>query len=207
MLKKRASDGDLTKPLSAPQYLICSAEASSHSSFILQKKVLTSCIFQLGAITAVITNPLWLVRVRIFTTTRDSPNAYRGLWGTSSYIQNLFSLHIHSFTTDGLSTIIRKQGPSGLFRGTSLALFGVSNGAIQFVVYEKMKVWGFERRRRQHERAGKVYNINTDKLVSPCNSSFAFVGFNVNNFSPTSHTQLCLFQVNMLHFQSHIPIK
>jgi solute carrier family 25 folate transporter 32 len=31
MLKKRASDGDLNKPLSAPQYLICSAQASSHS--------------------------------------------------------------------------------------------------------------------------------------------------------------------------------
>jgi len=53
----------------------------------------------------------------------------------------------------------------GLFRGTSLALFGVSQGAVQFVVYEKMKVWGFQRRQRQHEAAGKSYDINTDKLV------------------------------------------
>jgi hypothetical protein len=35
MLKKRASDGDLYKTLSAPQYLICSAEASSHFVFRL----------------------------------------------------------------------------------------------------------------------------------------------------------------------------
>lgn len=69
-------------------------------------------------------------------------------------------------TTDGLSTIFRKEGTSGLFRGTSLALFGVSNGAIQFVAYEKMKTWGFERRRKQHELAGKPYDINVDKLVS-----------------------------------------
>jgi len=102
-------------------------------------------VLRRSAVTAVITNPLWLVRVRMFTTTRNSPNTYRGLW-------------------DGLSTIIRKEGPSGLFRGTSLALFGVSNGAIQFVVYEKMKAWGFERRRRQHERSGKPYDMNTDKL-------------------------------------------
>jgi len=72
-------------------------------------------------------------------------------------------------SADGLSTIVRKEGTLGLFRGTSLALFGVSNGAIQFVVYEKMKAWGFERKRKQCERAGKEYNRETDKLVCvPC---------------------------------------
>lgn len=114
-----------------------------------------------------ITNPLWLVRVRMFTSTRESPHAYRGLWGTSLCFK-LDQAHF-VLTTDGLSTIMRKEGPSGLFRGTSLALFGVSNGAIQFVVYEKMKTWGFERRRRQHERAGTPYDVNADKLVSPHN--------------------------------------
>ncbi|KAF8898148.1 mitochondrial FAD carrier protein [Gymnopilus junonius] len=125
MLKKRASGGDITKPLSAPEYLICSAQAS--------------------AVTAVMTNPLWLVRVRMFTTSAGSPTAYRGLW-------------------HGLRTIVQKEGPLGLFRGTSLALFGVSNGAIQFVVYEKMKTWGFERKKRQYERAGKPYDRDVDKL-------------------------------------------
>ncbi|KJA13804.1 hypothetical protein HYPSUDRAFT_49617 [Hypholoma sublateritium FD-334 SS-4] len=125
MLKKRASGGDITKTLSAPEYLVCSAQAS--------------------AVTAVITNPLWLVRVRMFTSQANSPNAYRGLW-------------------DGLSTIFHKEGTLGLFRGTTLALVGVSNGAIQFVVYEKMKAWGFDRKRRQHEQAGKVYDREADKL-------------------------------------------
>jgi hypothetical protein len=112
------------------------------------------------------------------------------------------------FNTDGLSTIVRKEGPSGLLRGTSLALFGVSNGAIQFVAYEKMKIWGFERRRRQHERTGNPYDINTDKLVSPRRPS-AFVAWNsiFLNDSPILHTHLCLFQVNVLHFQRHILIK
>lgn len=60
---------------------------------------------------------------------------------------------------------MRQEGPLGLFRGTSLALVGVSSGSIQFMVYEKMKVWGFERKRRQYARAGKVYDVEADKLV------------------------------------------
>ncbi|KAH6896408.1 mitochondrial FAD carrier protein [Coprinopsis sp. MPI-PUGE-AT-0042] len=125
MLKKRAGGGDITKTLSAPEYLLCSAQAS--------------------AVTAIITNPFWLIRVRMFATTRDSPNAYRGLW-------------------DGLSHIYRSEGVPGLFRGTTLALVGVSNGAIQFMAYEKMKAWGFERKRRKAERAGLAYDVNTAKL-------------------------------------------
>jgi len=98
-----------------------------------------------GAVTAIITNPLWLVRVRMFTSRPDSPTAYRGLW-------------------DGLSTIVRQEGSLGLLRGTSLALVGVSSGAIQFMVYEKMKAWGFERKRKQYARVGKVYDVGADKL-------------------------------------------
>ena len=66
---------------------------------------------------------------------------------------------------DGLSKIVRQEGPLGLFRGTSLALVGVSSGSIQFMVYEKMKSWGFERKRRQYARAGKAYGTEADKLV------------------------------------------
>ncbi|KAG6888632.1 hypothetical protein C0995_006876 [Termitomyces sp. Mi166 len=91
------------------------------------------------------TNPFWLVRVRMFTSRGDSPSAYRGLW-------------------DGLSTIVRTEGVLGLFRGTSLGLVGVSNGAIQFVVYEKMKKWGFDQKKRQYQKAGKEWNVDADKL-------------------------------------------
>ncbi|THV00569.1 mitochondrial carrier [Dendrothele bispora CBS 962.96] len=125
MLKKRASGGDINKPLSAHEYLLCSAEAS--------------------AVTAIITNPIWVVRVRMFTSQANSPESYRGL--------------VHGF-----SSIIRTEGVQGLFRGTTLALFGVSNGAIQFMAYEKMKSWGFERKRKQFERAGKPWTPEVDKL-------------------------------------------
>ncbi|KAF8529248.1 mitochondrial FAD carrier protein [Hysterangium stoloniferum] len=125
MLKKRATGGDPNFNLSAGTYLLCSAEAS--------------------AATALITNPIWVVKVRMFTTTRNSPNSYRGLW-------------------HGLREISRSEGLPGLYRGTLLALFGVSNGAIQFMAYEKMKQWAFRRKRRQYIKAGKEWTVGSDRL-------------------------------------------
>ncbi|KAJ7895995.1 mitochondrial carrier domain-containing protein [Mycena olivaceomarginata] len=120
MLKKRASDGDPSAaPLSSGAILLCSAQAS--------------------AVTAIMTNPIWVVKVRMFTTRADSPNAYRSV--------------LHGFSACW-----------GLFRGTSLALFGVSNGAIQFVVYERMKRWGFEVKKRQYQLAGRPWTVEADKL-------------------------------------------
>jgi solute carrier family 25 folate transporter 32 len=126
MLKKRAADsGDPNSPLSAGQYLLFSAEAS--------------------AVTAVLTNPIWVVKVRMFTTTANSAVAYTSLW-------------------DGLKSITKTEGVAGLFKGTSLALFGVSNGAIQFTTYENMKKWGFERKRRKLLESGAPPSSGDDKL-------------------------------------------
>ncbi|KAJ7499417.1 mitochondrial carrier [Mycena latifolia] len=125
MLKKRASDGDTSAPLSSGAILLCSAQAS--------------------AVTAIMTNPIWVVKVRMFTTRSDSPTAYRGVW-------------------HGFSSIVREEGVMGLFRGTSLALFGVSNGALQFVVYERLKRWGFEMKKKRFELAGRPWTPEVDKL-------------------------------------------
>ncbi|KAL4265435.1 mitochondrial carrier family protein [Pleurotus pulmonarius] len=125
MLKKRAGGGDPNAPLSASSYLLCSAQAS--------------------AVTAIMTNPIWVVKVRMFTTKPGSPTAYRSLG-------------------HGLSSIYHSEGTAGLFRGTSLALFGVSNGAIQFMAYEKMKKWGFDRKRKQFQNSGRAMTPADDKL-------------------------------------------
>ena len=70
---------------------------------------------------------------------------------------------------DGLSSVWRQEGLAGLYRGTSLALVGGSNGAIQFMAYEEMKRWGFERKKRQFAKAGKEYTAADDKLVCQLN--------------------------------------
>jgi hypothetical protein len=42
---------------------------------------------------------------------------------------------------------------------------GVSNGALQFMAYEKMKIWAFERKRRRVEKLGRTWTMDDDKLV------------------------------------------
>ncbi|EIW82171.1 mitochondrial carrier [Coniophora puteana RWD-64-598 SS2] len=125
MLKKRAAGDDPNYRMPASTYLLCSAEAS--------------------AVTAIMTNPIWVVKVRMFTTRADNATAYRGLW-------------------HGLSSIVRKEGFAGLWRGTSLALVGVSNGAVQFMAYEEMKRWGFDQKRKQFAKAGKIMGPEDEKL-------------------------------------------
>ncbi|KAJ1673124.1 mitochondrial FAD carrier protein flx1, partial [Spiromyces aspiralis] len=75
-----------------------------------------------GALTQLCANPLWVVKVRMCTTRPGDSGAYRGL-------------------VDGLTQIARKEGVAGLYRGLIPGLFGVSHGAIQFMVYEEMKKW------------------------------------------------------------------
>lgn len=79
-----------------------------------------------GALTAAFTNPLWVVKTRMCTTSKTDPGAYRGLF-------------------DGLMQIGKREGLPGLYRGIVPALFGVSHGALQFMAYEEMKKWRAKR--------------------------------------------------------------
>ncbi|ORZ31081.1 mitochondrial carrier domain-containing protein [Catenaria anguillulae PL171] len=72
-----------------------------------------------GALTSLLTNPIWLVKTRMCLQPADAP-IYRGL-------------------AHALATIARHEGLRGLYRGLTPALFGVSHGAIQFMVYEELK--------------------------------------------------------------------
>lgn len=116
-----------------------------------------------GAVTAVMTNPIWVVKVRMFTTRADDSKSYRGLWRACFRSRHLTCSEVS--LTDGFSSIYNTEGMRGLWKGTSLALVGVSNGAIQFMAYEEMKRWGFEQKRKQFARAGKTMTPEDDKLV------------------------------------------
>ena len=74
----------------------------------------------LGAFTAACSNPIWVIKTRMLSTSAGASGAYK-----SSY--------------DGLRQIYRADGLKGFYRGFLPSLFGVAHGALQFMAYEKSK--------------------------------------------------------------------
>jgi solute carrier family 25 folate transporter 32 len=66
---------------------------------------------------------------------------------------------------DGLYSIAMTEGYRGLWKGSLLALIGVTNGAVQFMAYEQMKRWGFARKKRKIEKSGRTWSPLDDRLV------------------------------------------
>ena len=92
-----------------------------------------------GVMTNLCTNPIWVVKTRMLTTNRGDTLAY------SSFV-------------DGLIRISRKEGIRGLYRGLVPSLFGVTHGAVQFTVYEKLKDRPSKHCRKSRSKAGMHYN-------------------------------------------------
>ena len=74
----------------------------------------------IGALTAVLTNPIWVIKTRMLSTSSRHPGAYTSI-------------------LDGTRQIFRSEGLHGFYRGLVPSLFGVSHGALQFMAYERMK--------------------------------------------------------------------
>ncbi|KIR27762.1 solute carrier family 25 (mitochondrial folate transporter), member 32 [Cryptococcus deuterogattii 99/473] len=127
MIKKQMQGGDPSYRTSSGQHLLAAAEAS--------------------AITAMLTNPIWVVKTRVFGTAKHDSIAYRGLW-------------------DGLRSIYRTEGIRGLYKGSLLALVGVSNGSIQFATYEEIKRRRTDLKKRKYLRAGKEWKVEDEKLTN-----------------------------------------
>ncbi|XP_076282880.1 solute carrier family 25 member 32 [Lasioglossum baleicum] len=80
-----------------------------------------------GILTLLMTNPLWVVKTRLclqYTDDKHLPERLR-----------------YKGTIDAIKKIYRTEGIHGLYRGFVPGMFGVSHGAIQFMVYEELKNW------------------------------------------------------------------
>ena len=73
-----------------------------------------------GVLSATLTNPVWVVKTRMLSTSAHHEGAYPSM-------------------LDGLRAIARKEGWRGYFRGLVPTLAGVSHSAVYFVAYEKLK--------------------------------------------------------------------
>ncbi|KAI8365404.1 mitochondrial carrier domain-containing protein [Radiomyces spectabilis] len=75
-----------------------------------------------GAISTSLTNPLWVIKTRFMTQSELTPYRYNNT--------------LHAFIT-----IAREEGFRGFYKGLGPSLIGVSHVAVQFPLYEKLKVW------------------------------------------------------------------
>ncbi|XP_026670692.1 mitochondrial folate transporter/carrier isoform X3 [Ceratina calcarata] len=78
-----------------------------------------------GILTLVITNPLWVVKTRLCLQYMEDKNLPETLR--------------YNGMADAIRKIYRTEGVRGLYRGFVPGIFGVSHGAIQFMVYEDLK--------------------------------------------------------------------
>ncbi|KAK9881934.1 hypothetical protein WA026_018128 [Henosepilachna vigintioctopunctata] len=76
-----------------------------------------------GAMTLILTNPIWVCKTRLCLQSQNQ------------------SSHIVSYNgmIDTLVKLYKMEGIRGWYRGFIPGLFGVSHGAIQFMIYEQMK--------------------------------------------------------------------
>lgn len=95
-----------------------------------------------GALTTAITNPIWVVKTRLclqYGNVEATTAIGKSTKSSSSSPPLLPESKRYSGTWDAFKKVYKHEGVHGLYRGFVPGLLGVSHGAIQLTVYEKMK--------------------------------------------------------------------
>ncbi|KAJ5737872.1 mitochondrial folate carrier protein Flx1 [Penicillium malachiteum] len=119
-----------------------------------------------GAITTLLTNPIWVVKTRMLTTSSSSTPL------TDSHAATPGDAY-SSIIASG-RTIYHKEGIAGFYRGLLPASFGVIHGALQFMTYEKLKLVLRERKStRGHQQSNTQLNALDIAVASGLSRIFA----------------------------------
>jgi len=74
-----------------------------------------------GALTQIFVNPIWVIKTRMCTQNPQDGDAYKGVF-------------------DAVRRMVRQEGWWSFYRGMVPAMLGVTHGAIQFMIYEELKI-------------------------------------------------------------------
>ncbi|KAF9049455.1 mitochondrial carrier [Hymenopellis radicata] len=80
-----------------------------------------------GAASTICTNPLWVIKTRFMTQSREEVR--------------------YKHTVDAALTIYRTEGLPAFYRGLLPSLLGIAHVAVQFPLYEQLKIWALSRGR------------------------------------------------------------
>jgi len=112
--------------------------------------------FSAGIASNTLTNPIWMVKTRIQLLADKSAGqrAYTGY-------------------TDVIGSIFREEGIGGFYRGITASYWGCAEGAIQFLIYEKVKKRVLEKQNIENERLGLPPTTQHTKLSLFCTAALA----------------------------------
>ena len=112
--------------------------------------------FSAGIASNTLTNPIWMVKTRIQLLVDKSvgQQAYTGY-------------------TDVICTIMKEEGIGGFYRGITASYWGCAEGAIQFLIYEKVKKRVLEKQNEQNELLGLPPTTQHTKLSLFCTAALA----------------------------------
>ncbi|KAK4241461.1 mitochondrial FAD carrier protein FLX1 [Achaetomium macrosporum] len=88
-----------------------------------------------GALTQVITNPIWVLKTRMLASDRSAAGAYPSMW-------------------TGAVRLLREEGVWGFYRGLGVGMLAVSHGAVQFAVYDPARKAYLVRKQRRTRLSG-----------------------------------------------------
>lgn len=106
-------------------YQLQTQEGGRHDDHLKRDAQLSSWMYlsagaMSGTITSILTNPIWVIKTRVMSTSGHEPLSYKS-------------------AADGIKRLLRDEGIGGLWRGLIPSLLGVSQGAIYFMIYDTLK--------------------------------------------------------------------
>jgi solute carrier family 25 (mitochondrial folate transporter), member 32 len=125
---RRRRDGDGDALVSAAAAVLPGARLTPADYFVASAGA--------GAGVQVLTNPIWVLKVRMLASDRGTAGAYPSMWA-------------------GARRVWREEGLRGFYRGLGISLLGVAHGAVQFAVYEPTKRLYLARRLQRERREGR----------------------------------------------------
>jgi hypothetical protein len=102
-----------------------------------------------GVVTSTATNPIWMIKTRLQL---DRSNAEKAEKKGADAVRR------YRNSWDCLKQVVRNEGISSLYKGMSASYLGVSESALQWVLYEQMKSY-LRRREEKIEISGREKNV------------------------------------------------
>ena len=93
-----------------------------------------------GATSTICTNPLWVIKTRFMVCIFLFParqHLFHRLWGGQTQSRSEIR---YRHTLDAALTIYRSEGIRAFYRGLLPSLLGITHVAVQFPLYEKLKI-------------------------------------------------------------------